>query len=51
MEKPQRKARRIRPKYIKNAQGKTIQVYLDITTYEAILERLKDLDKLKKEKR
>jgi len=39
---------RIKPKYIKNAQGKTIQVYLDMKSYESMINRMKEFDTIKK---
>lgn len=39
----------IKPFYIKNQKGKTTHIYLDIKTYEAILEDFKRLEKIKKE--
>lgn len=39
---------RIKPKYIKNAQGKTIQVYLDIKSYESMLSRMQEFEVIKK---
>jgi hypothetical protein len=39
---------RIEPKYIKNTSGKTIQVYLDIDSYESMINRMKKFDTIKK---
>ena len=42
-----KKKQLIKPSYIKNAQGKVTEIYLDIKTYEAIKKRI---EKTKKEK-
>lgn len=34
----------IEPKYIKNKQGKTMGIYLDINTYKAVLEKVDKLE-------
>lgn len=39
---------RIKPKYVKNAQGKTIQVYLDMKSYESMINRITEFDAIKK---
>jgi hypothetical protein len=39
---------RIHPRYIKDAQGKTVQVYLDINAYEAMLKRIAEFQEIKK---
>lgn len=44
----QKKHVRIKPKFIKNAQGKTIQVYLDIKSYESMLGRMQEFEAIKK---
>lgn len=49
MKKQKKNVTRIKPKYIKNAQGKTIQVYLDINSYESMMERIKKFDAIKKQ--
>lgn len=45
--KKQKKYPRIKPKFIKNAQGKTIQVYLDMKSYESMMARVKEFEKIK----
>ena len=48
MAKQKKNTTRIKPKYIKNALGKTIQVYLDINSYESMINRMKEFDTIKK---
>lgn len=45
--KKQKKYPRIKPKFIKNAQGKTIQVYLDMKSYKSMMDRIKEFEKIK----
>lgn len=44
----QKKHIRIKPKFIKNAQNQTIQVYLDIKSYESMLSRMQEFEAIKK---
>ena len=46
--KKQKKYVRIKPKYIKNSKGKTIQVFLDISSYKSMMDRVKEFDVIKK---
>jgi len=48
MKKQKKNIVRIKPKYIKNAHGKTLEVYLDIKSYESLLNRMKELKAIKK---
>ena len=48
MKKQKKNTIRIKPKYIKNTQGKTIQVYLNLNEYESMLKRIKEFDAVKK---
>ena len=40
-----RKKNRIVPLYIKNSANKTTAVYLDISTYKAVVEKIKKFEK------
>ena len=42
---------RIKPKYIKSKTGKTVGIYLDIKTCEAMVNTVKEFDKIKKRAR
>ena len=48
MAQTKKKSVSIKPKYIKNEKGKTTGIYLDIKTYDAILNTLTKFDKIKK---
>jgi len=39
---------RVRPKYIKNEQGKTTGIYLNIKTFDAICNTIKEFEQIKK---
>ena len=39
------KKQKIKPSYIKDAKGKVIDVYLDLKTYNAIIDRIKQFEK------
>ncbi len=40
----------IEPLFVKNAQNKTTHVYLSLEDYQFVLKRLKEWDKIQKEK-
>ena len=40
---------KIKPKYIKDENGKTTDIYLDLKTYDAIIKTLQDFEQEKKE--
>jgi len=44
-----RKKVSIEPLYVKNEKGKTISVYIDIGSYEAIIKKVKKFEKIKKQ--
>jgi len=48
MKKQKKNIVRIKPKYIKNANGKTLEVYLDVKAYESLLNRMKEFEAIKK---
>ena len=41
----------IKPSYIKDTNGKTVEVYLDLKTYNAIIKQIDTFEKIKKENR
>lgn len=41
---------RIKPNYIKDEKGKTIQVFLDMKSYESMMDRIKELEIIKADK-
>ncbi|MEX0849126.1 MAG: hypothetical protein WD055_02760 [Candidatus Dependentiae bacterium] len=43
--KRKKKYPEIKPQFLKNAQGKTESVYLDLETYESIFDEIEDLKK------
>ena len=45
---PKKKQTIIKPQYIKDEKGKTIEVYLDMKTYDAIIKRIKKYEKITK---
>ena len=49
MKKQKKNIVRIKPKYIKNAHGKTLEVYLDVKAYESLLNRMKEFEAIKKD--
>lgn len=47
MEKKIKKVR-IRPKYIKDETGKTVEVFLDMKSYNEMIRRINEFEKIKK---
>lgn len=47
----QKKFPRIKPNYIKDSKGKTIQVFLDMKSYESMIDRIKELEIIKADKK
>lgn len=43
-----KKFARIKPNYIKDAKGKTLQVFLDMKSYESMIARIKEFESILK---
>lgn len=39
---------RIKPKFVKDSNGKTVQVFLDLKSYESMMARIKEFELIKK---
>ena len=46
-----KKFSRIKPNYIKDAKGKTIQVFLDMKSYESMVARIEKFESIVKSKK
>ncbi len=46
-----KKFSRIKPNYIKDAKGKTIQVLLDMKSYDSMVARIKEFESIVKSKK